>query len=175
MPGPLVLDLGVGPGESSLEALRAAPGRRAVGLDRSAVMARRAATRAAAAGLHLPLLRADALWLPVRTGALDGVTGHSLLYLVSDPSAALGEAARALRPGGRLAFLEPAAGRVDLRAALAGGPRFAASMALWRVMSGLHRRFDPATLAGLLGGAGLLEVRVESVLGGFALLASGTR
>ena len=95
MPGPLVLDLGVGPGESSLEALRAAPGRRAVGLDRSAVMARRAATRAAAAGLHLPLLRADALWLPVRTGALDGVTGHSLLYLVSDPSAALGEAARA--------------------------------------------------------------------------------
>lgn len=175
VPGPLVLDLGVGPGESSLEALRAAPGRRAVGLDLSAAMVRRTAARAARAGLRLPLLRADAQRLPVRSGALDGVTGHSVLYLLPDPAEALAEVARVLRPGGRVAFLEPAAGRPRWRAAAAGGPRFAASMAMWRVMSGLHRRFDAAALAGLLRGAGLREVRVEPALGGFALLADATR
>ena len=175
VPGPLVLDLGVGPGESSLEALLASPGRRAVGLDISAAMLRRAAGRAAAAGTRLPLLRADAQHLPIRPGALDGVTGHSLLYLLPDPAAALAEVVRALRPGGRAAFLEPSAGRPRWRAALAAGPRFAASLALWRLMSALHRRFDPAGLAALLVGAGLREVRVEVALGGAALLAAGTR
>ncbi len=170
-----MLDLGVGAGESALEAQRAQPGRCTVGLDLSAVMVRRAAARALAAALPLPLLRANALRLPVRSGALDGLTGHSLLYLVPEPAALLAEAVRALRPGGRLALLEPAAGPVRHRAALAEGLRFAASMALWRVMSGLHRRFDPASLADLLRAAGLREVRVEVVLHGFALLASASR
>jgi SAM-dependent methyltransferase len=175
VPGPLVLDLGTGPGESSLEALRVAPGRRAFGVDLSAAMVRRAAARAATAGARLELLRADAQRLPVRGGALDGVTGHSVLYLLPDPAAALDEVVRALRPGGRVAFLEPAAGTPRPLAALAGGPRFAASMALWRIMSGLHRRFDEAALAGLLAGAGLRRVRVEPALCGFALLADASR
>jgi hypothetical protein len=48
-------------------------------------------------------------------------------------------------------------------------------MALWRVMSGLHRRFDPPALAALLTGAGFVEVRVEPVLEGFGLLAHAAR
>jgi ubiquinone/menaquinone biosynthesis C-methylase UbiE len=175
VPGPLVLDLGVGPGESSLEALRATPGRRGIGLDLSAVMVRRAAARAARAGVGLPVLRADAQRLPVRTGSLDGITGHSVLYLLGDPVAALAEAARGLRPGGRAAFLEPAMGHPGWLAAAAEGPRLAASMAMWRVMSGLHRRFDAAALTALLSSAGLREVHVEPALSGFAWLASGTR
>ena len=175
MPGPLVLDLGVGPGTSAVEAALAAPGRRTIGLDASAAMLRRARLAAARAGVALPLLRADALHLPVRTGALDGATGHSLLYLLPDPAAALAEVARVLRPGGRVAFLEPALALGSRAAALREGPRFAASVALWRVMSGLHRRFDPAGLAALLAGAGFREVRIEPVLGGHGLLGCATR
>jgi SAM-dependent methyltransferase len=138
-------------------------------------MLRRARHRAARVQVVLPLLRADARHLPVRDGALDGATGHSLLYLLPDPAAALAEVARTVRPGGRVAFLEPAATPGTLGGALRAGPRFAASMALWRVMSGLHRRFDPPGLAALLAGAGFRDVRVEPALGGFGLVASATR
>jgi SAM-dependent methyltransferase len=175
VPGPRVLDLGIGPGTSALEAALAAPDRRAVGLDSSAAMLRRARRLAARARVVLPLLRADAGHLPVRTGSLDGATGHSLLYLLPDPASTLAEVARAVRPGGRVAFLEPASTAGAVGGALRGGPRFALSMALWRVMSGLHRRFDPPGLAALLAGAGFVDVRVEPALGGFGLLATAAR
>jgi ubiquinone/menaquinone biosynthesis C-methylase UbiE len=175
VPGPRVLDLGVGPGASSLEGARADPRRRAVGLDRSATMLRRAARLSARQGRPMPLLRADAQVLPIRTGALDGVTGHSLLYLLPDPAAALAEVARAVRAGGRVAFLEPSCGHHSLRSALADGPRLAASMIMWRVMSGLHRRFTAEELGGLLRGAGFREVRVEATLAGYGLMADATR
>jgi SAM-dependent methyltransferase len=175
VPGPRVLDLGVGPGAASLEVARAHPGRVAVGLDRSAAMLRRAARLAARQGCALPFLRADAQVLPVRAGVLDGVTGHSLLYLLADPAQALAEVARAVRPGGRVAFLEPASASPSLRRALAGGPRLAASLVLWRAMSGLHRRFTPAELAVLLTDAGFRDVSVESTLAGYGLLGAATR
>jgi SAM-dependent methyltransferase len=175
VPGPRVLDLGIGPGTSALEAALVWPGRRAIGLDRSAVMLRRARLLAARLQVALPLLCADALHLPVRDGALDGATGHSLLYLLADPAGALAEVARAVRPGGRVAFLEPAMVPGSLGRAWRSGRRFAASMALWRVMSGLHRRFDAAGLEALLAGAGFGEVRTEPALGGFGWLASAAR
>jgi len=175
VPGPRVLDLGVGPGASSLEGARADSSRRAVGLDRSATMLRRAARLSARQVQPLPLLRADAQLLPIRSGVLDGVTGHSLLYLLPDPAAALAEVARAVRSGGRVAFLEPASGSPSLLRALAGGSRLTASMFLWRAMSGLHRRFTAGELTALLTGAGFREVRVEATLAGYGLLADATR
>jgi len=173
VPGPRVLDVGVGPGES---AFAPRPGARApMGLDLSMAVLRRAAGRARAGGLDLPLVRADAGCLPVRTGALDGATGHSVLYLLDDAATALLELRRAVRPGGRVAFLEPSADRPALAPAWRRGPRFAASMLLWGAMSGLHRRFDAAGLAALLAAAGFEAVRVEPALRGFALLASARR
>lgn len=174
VPGPRVLDLGVGPGTSALEMARVG-GKLHVGLDRSAEMLRRAARAARAQGARLPLMRADGMALPVRDGALDGVTGHSLLYLLPDPAAALAEVRRVLRPGGRVAFLEPRAGRPPLRDALAGGPRCAASMLLWRGMSRLHARFDEAELAALLTRAGLRGARAWPVLGGHGVMATAER
>src|SRR5512136_853076 len=91
VPGPRVLDLGIGPGTGAIEMARADPARRHVGLDLSAPMLRRARGRARRAGLALPLLRADALALPLRAAAFDGATGHSLLYLLPDAAAALCE------------------------------------------------------------------------------------
>jgi len=175
IPGPRVLDLGIGPGTSVLEMWRADPARQHVGLDRSAPMLRRARRRSAALGLALPLVRADAARLPLRDGSLDGATGHSLLYLLDDPAAALADLRRALRPGGGVAFLEPRAGPAQLARALAAGPRHALAMALWRGMSRLHRRFDEASLAALLVDAGFERVRAWPVLSGFGVVATASR
>jgi SAM-dependent methyltransferase len=170
--GPRVLDLGVGPGTSALEMARAAPAHRHVGLDRSAAMLRLAAAAARRARVDLPLVRANALALPFRSGSLDGVTGHSVLYLLPDPLAALGEVRRVLRPGGAVAFLEPRAGPRAFLAALAAGPRCALSMLLWRAMARLHRRFDEAALPALLREAGLVEPRAWPVLFGYGVMAT---
>ncbi len=175
VPGPRVLDLGVGPGTSALETARDDGAKVHLGLDRSGEMLRRAARAARSRGASLPLMQADGMALPVRDGALDGVTGHSLLYLLPDPVAALAEVRRVLRPGGRAAFLEPRAGRPPLRAAFAGGARCAASLLLWRGMSRLHARFDEAGLAALLERAGLRRARAWPVLGGHGVMATAER
>jgi ubiquinone/menaquinone biosynthesis C-methylase UbiE len=175
VPGPLVLDLGVGPGAGAVEMARAHPSRRHLGLDRSADMVSRAAAAAFRAGVPLSLVLGDALALPVRDGALDGVTAHSFLYLVPDPAGALAEVRRALRPGGGVALLEPRAGSLGLGGALACGPRGAASMLLWRTMSRLHRRFTEAALVALLERAGLGAARAWPVMGGCGVLAVAAR
>ncbi|HEY6100240.1 MAG TPA: methyltransferase domain-containing protein [Anaeromyxobacter sp.] len=175
VPGPRVLDLGIGPGTGALEMARADPSRRHVGLDASEWMVRLAAARARAAGTPLPLVRADALALPVRRGAFDGATGHSLLYLLPDAAAALREVHRALRPGGRVAFLEPRAAGADLRAALRSSLHHAFAMTLWRGMSRLHRRYDEASLPALLAQAGFSGARAWPVLSGFGVMATAER
>jgi SAM-dependent methyltransferase len=155
--------------------MRADRSRRTVGLDVSAAMLRRAAEAARAAGLPLPLVRGDVLALPVRDGALDGATGHSFLYLLPHPAAALVEIRRALRPGGRVAFLEPRDAPLALRAAIRGGVRFGAAMVLWRGMSRLHRRFAGPDLVALLERAGFRAARAWPVLSGFGLMATAER
>jgi ubiquinone/menaquinone biosynthesis C-methylase UbiE len=175
VPGPRFLDLGVGPGTSALEMARADPARQHVGLDVSGEMLRRAARAARAATVPLPLVRADALDLPVRPGALDGATAHSFLYLVPDPARALAELHAALRPGGRVALLEPREGPFPRGAALRGGLRWTAAMVLWRGMSRLHRRFDEPALVALLESAGFRGARAWPVLGGFGVMAVGER
>lgn len=174
VPGPRVLDLGVGPGTSALEMIRAAPGHRHVGLDRSGSMLRLAAAAARRTRLRLPLVRADALALPFAAASLDGVTGHSLLYLLPDPLAALREVRRVLRPGGGVVFLEPRAGRASFPTALVAGPRCAASMLLWRAMAHLHRRFDETSLPALLQAAGLIGARGWPALFGYGVMATAT-
>jgi SAM-dependent methyltransferase len=175
VPGPRVLDLGIGPGTSAIEMARADPSRRHVGLDVSMQMVRLAAARARDAAVPLPLVRGDALRLPFRAGAFDGATGHSFLYLLADPQVGLAEVRRVLRPGGAAAFLEPAAGPASLRAALRDGPRHLLAMVMWRGMSGLHRRFDAASLEALAIRAGLVGVAVETVLAGYGFVVSGRR
>jgi ubiquinone/menaquinone biosynthesis C-methylase UbiE len=175
VPGPRVLDLGIGPGTSALEMARADLGKRHVGLDLSGAMLGQAAAAAAAAHVPLPLVQADATRLPFRAGALDGATGHSFLYLVPDPAATLAELHRTVRSGGCVAFLEPRAGRPHLGAAVRSGGRCAASMVMWRTMSRLHMRFTEAALCELLERAGFTDARAWPVLCGFGVMGVATR
>jgi demethylmenaquinone methyltransferase/2-methoxy-6-polyprenyl-1,4-benzoquinol methylase len=97
--GSVVLDLACGTGDLCND-LRAA-GYTAIGADFSVGMLRAATTDA-------PLLRADALRLPVADGAVDGITCGFALRNFAALAPFFAECARVLRPGGRFAALEVA-------------------------------------------------------------------
>lgn len=98
--GARLLDVGCGTGGFVEEAARR--GWRAVGLEVAEEPALETRKRTGR-----PVLVADALRLPVRAGALDALVLVNVLDHLPDPAAALAEARRALRAGGRLAVRVP--------------------------------------------------------------------
>jgi SAM-dependent methyltransferase len=93
-PGARLLDLGCGPG-GTLRFLRES-GFEAQGLDRSPELL-------AEAGQYGPVLEADFHDLPLADEFFDGVFCECVLSLSPDPARVLGECARVLKRGGRLA------------------------------------------------------------------------
>jgi len=169
----LVLDLGCGPGNST-EHLRRAVGAGAVGADFSRPMLRRASRREP----RLALLCADAGALPLRSGSLDAVTFHSVLYLLPDRARALGEVARCLRPGGRAVLLEPQAGVLSILRGLVRAlptPLWAFTASAWRTMSTAYGAFTRASLGAHLEACGLRVLRIDEALGGLGLLAAAEK
>jgi demethylmenaquinone methyltransferase/2-methoxy-6-polyprenyl-1,4-benzoquinol methylase len=98
--GDRVLDVGAGPGVSTLELARS--GAYAVGSDISLGMLR-AGRRSRP---EVPLLAGDALALPFADRTFDAVTISFALRNVVDMAGALREFARVTRPGGRLVVCE---------------------------------------------------------------------
>jgi demethylmenaquinone methyltransferase/2-methoxy-6-polyprenyl-1,4-benzoquinol methylase len=96
-PGSRVVDIGCGTGDLCRVLERALLD--AVGVDMAAGMLAKAHTSA-------PLVRADALKLPFRDGAVDGAISGFALRNVVDITACFQEAARVVRRGGRAVFLE---------------------------------------------------------------------
>jgi SAM-dependent methyltransferase len=90
-----VLEVGVGTGIVAA-ALRAR-GVPVYGVDLSDAMLRRAVDR-----LGPVVIRGDALALPVAAGSVDNVLFVAALHAIGDVAGAVAEAARVLRPGGRL-------------------------------------------------------------------------
>ena len=97
-----VLELGCGAAQWSV-ALQGL-GARAVGIDLSASQLRHAARHVADADAHLPLVQASAEELPFVADAFDLVFCDHGALSFADPRRAIPEAARVLRPRGRLVF-----------------------------------------------------------------------
>lgn len=104
-----VLDVGCGPGNVTAELGEAAgEDGLALGLDVSTSMLDRA-VRAYAAP-NVGFVRADASRLPFESATFDAATCFAVLQLIPKPFVVLGEIARVLAPGGRLALLVPTPG-----------------------------------------------------------------
>jgi len=103
--GGLTLEVGCGTG--GLLAAASGSGRRVVGVDvasRWLVVARR---RLADRGRNVPLVAAEAERLPWPDATFDAVAADSVLEHLDDPSRALAEWRRVLRPGGVLVVWSP--------------------------------------------------------------------
>ncbi|HYH18154.1 MAG TPA: metalloregulator ArsR/SmtB family transcription factor [Azospirillum sp.] len=100
-----LLDVGTGTGRM-LEVL-GPRARRAVGVDQSREMLSIARAKLEAAGLrHCHVRQADMYQLPFPSGSFDAAVIHQVLHFAEDPADVLGEAARVLRPGGRLLVVD---------------------------------------------------------------------
>jgi ubiquinone/menaquinone biosynthesis C-methylase UbiE len=109
-PGDTLLDLGAGRGLIALGALeRLGPDGRVVAcdLDAACLGALRAAAHRAGRGQQVTVLAADVTALPLEAASVDVATTRSVLETVPDRPAAVREAFRVLRPGGRISCFEP--------------------------------------------------------------------
>jgi SAM-dependent methyltransferase len=97
--------LEVGSGAAMCSRWLATQGARPVAFDISAGMLRHARAGAAATGIEVPLVQADAQWLPFASGAFDvAFTAFGAVPFVDDSAKVMREVARVLKPGGRWVF-----------------------------------------------------------------------
>jgi arsenite methyltransferase len=107
-PGQAVLDLGCGAGTDLLIAAQmTGPSGRAIGVDMTPAMLRRAHASAAEIGLanvevHEALIES----LPISDASIDVVISNGVIDLVPDKEAVFDEIDRVLRPGGRVQFAD---------------------------------------------------------------------
>lgn len=168
-PGERVLDVGCGHGATTIDAAAlVGPTGHVVGVDVSAAMLQPARNAVAAAGLdNVTLLEADAQVHPFEAASFDVLISRFGVMFFDDPQAAFTNLARALRPGGRLAFVcwrEPSTSQWI---ALAIG---AAVTTLGRMpelgapgVPGPWALADRDRLVRLLGAAGFREVAVDNI------------
>jgi ArsR family transcriptional regulator len=140
-----VVDIGCGEGYLTLEAARWA--RRVVGIDRSAAVLARA--RQLAERRRVPNVvwkRGEIERVPAADASFDVALLSQTLHHAADPGRAVHEAARVLRPGGRVLVL-------DLRAHEEAWVR--------HKLGDRWQGFDDATLSSWLSAAGLVSPRVQ--------------
>ncbi|MCC7275169.1 MAG: metalloregulator ArsR/SmtB family transcription factor [Alphaproteobacteria bacterium] len=107
-----LLDIGTGTGR--IVELLGRRGVRAVGVDLSRDMLGVARANLERADLrHCQVRYADAYQLPMPAASFDAVTIHQVLHYLDDPGEAIAEAARVLRPGGRLVVVDFAPHELD--------------------------------------------------------------
>lgn len=97
--------LEIGCGSAMCSRWLAGRGARPVAFDLSAGMLRHALAGAAATGIDVPLVQADAQYLPFRDASFDiAFTAFGAVGFVADSARVMREVARVLRPGGRWVF-----------------------------------------------------------------------
>jgi demethylmenaquinone methyltransferase/2-methoxy-6-polyprenyl-1,4-benzoquinol methylase len=187
-----VLDVATGTGMVA-EALVRRYGCSVVGLDQSAAMLARARARVRRDDLlrsRVSLVVGEAEQLPFTDGEFDHLTFTYLLRYVDDPAATLGELARVVAPGGRVASLEfgiptapiwralwlayvriglPALGRLVSQAWRDTGTFLA------RSIPEFYARHPLTEVAALWERAGIADVRVRPMSFGAGVVMWGTR
>jgi SAM-dependent methyltransferase len=104
--GESVLDIGCGNGTSTLDAARAAAPGRVVGIDLSTAMLERGRAGASAAGLtNVEFVAGDAQVHPFEPASFDVAISRFGVMFFADPVAAFTNVARAVKPGGRIAWI----------------------------------------------------------------------
>jgi SAM-dependent methyltransferase len=105
-PGQRVLDLAAGPGDTGfLAAELVAPGGTLISSDASPTMLDVARTRACELGIdNVEFKQLELEWIDLPTASVDSVLCRWGVMLIVDPTAALREIRRVLRPGGRAAL-----------------------------------------------------------------------
>ena len=105
--GDVVLDVACGPGNFSRECgPDVGDAGLVVGIDASRTMLERGAGDLERSRIeNVALVRGDAVHLPFRDASFDGLCCFAALHLFDEPLAALGEMARVLAPGGRIALM----------------------------------------------------------------------
>lgn len=191
--GGVALDVGCGTADLTLIlAEQAGPEGRVVGVDLSAPMLAvgREKVRRRGRQLTVTLVQANALELPFPEGSFDLVTSGFMLRNVADLPRALAEMVRVARPGGRVLILElshpplalvrvpfelyfrkmvPLLGRWAAR-------RMPGPVAPYDWLPLSWEQFpDAPMLAGLLEGAGLVDVQYRLLTGGIACLHWGRK
>jgi ubiquinone/menaquinone biosynthesis C-methylase UbiE/DNA-binding transcriptional ArsR family regulator len=103
-PGLVVADVGCGTGYQAEALARVAA--RVICVDHSTGMLARARANLASVAERIELRPGELHDLPLQDGEVDAVFAHMVLHHLVDPTAALAEMRRALKPGGRLAVVD---------------------------------------------------------------------
>ncbi|MFJ8949446.1 class I SAM-dependent methyltransferase [Streptomyces sp. NPDC102381] len=159
-----VLDLGCGSGQTTRLAGLRAPHGHAVGLDLSGPMLAGAWARANQEGItNVSFTQGDAQTHPFEAGAFDAAISRYGVMFYADPEAAFANVGRALRPGGRLAFVCPAdAALNDWVAAMASLRGVLPVGDLGRPgLPGMFSLADPDRIREVLAAAGFTAVTVN--------------
>lgn len=100
-----VLEIGIGPG-LNLPLYNPSRVERVIGVDPSESFLRLGRQQTASSSVPVSILRAPAENIPLRKRSVDSAVVTYTLCSVADPSRALDEVKRVLKPGGRVLFLE---------------------------------------------------------------------
>lgn len=166
--GERVLEVGCGFGALALELGRATgPSGAVIGVDVSGPMLAVAAARAADLP-HVAFLQADAQHADLSTPGFDVVISQFGVMFFADHAEAFRNIRTALRPGGRLVFtcwqdigMQPRL-MVPVVAALEHIPPPEFDESFWGLAA--FSLADPATIEGLLGGAGFTDLGIEPLV-----------
>ncbi|MBM3525509.1 MAG: class I SAM-dependent methyltransferase, partial [Alphaproteobacteria bacterium] len=108
-----LLDIGTGTGR--ILELYGGQGVHGVGIDMSREMLTVARANLAKAQLsHVYVRHGDMYRLPWPSPSFDAITIHQVLHFADDPGAAIAEAARVMRPGGKLVIVDFAPHQVEI-------------------------------------------------------------
>jgi demethylmenaquinone methyltransferase/2-methoxy-6-polyprenyl-1,4-benzoquinol methylase len=185
--GPSVLDICCGTGDIAL-AFHNRTGARVVGVDFSPPMlsVARAKVRRRGRGREIDMACGDALALPFADDTFDIATMGFGLRNLSDYGAGISEAARIVRPGGRVLILEfaPPRGRgflflyrfyLRFVIPIVGGLLTGKRSAYEHLSDTIAGFLEPREVLGVMGGCGLRDLASVRLTGGIAYIYIGEK